>query len=361
MMFQVHGGDIYNYPNMLDFSANINPLGMPKRVYEAAKLGIHDSVHYPEVLSSKLRNVMAEHFHIKQEYIICGNGAAELIFTICFARKPQKALLIAPGFAEYEAALKSVSCEIVYHDLKEEENFLLTKEYEACLTENLDIVFLCNPNNPTGTLIEKEYLLEILELCKQKDILMVLDECFIDFLDNPEDFSLRSAINQYENLFLLNAFTKLYAMPGLRLGYGFCKNVKLLAKMQSLLQPWNVSLPAQYAGIAALQEVDYVKKSREVIKEEKIILMEQLECCLAKKIYGSKVNYIFFRGDPKLTDLFIEEGILIRDCSNYHGLSKGFFRIAVRNRRENECFITAMKHVSLKLMDPKKLEGIMRL
>ena len=228
-----HGGDVYSVPGMLDFSANINPLGMPKAVKEAAIKGIELSVSYPEVGSKHLRNQLSEYYNINPEYVICGNGAAELIFFLCLAKQPKKALLLSPSFAEYEISLRNVGCEITYYDLKEEEDFKLKKDYLECLKDDLDIIFLCNPNNPTGQMIPKEFLLEIIKVCKEKQIQVVIDECFIDFSEKLKQQSLRDEFENYDNLVIINAFTKLYGMPGLRLGYAlscdmelFCKRIK---------------------------------------------------------------------------------------------------------------------------------------
>lgn len=347
-----HGGDIYSEPDILDFSANINPLGMPKAVKEAAKLGIEKSIYYPEVTSKQLQKEISYYYDINTDYVICGNGAAELIFYICLAQQPKKALLLAPSFAEYEIALHNVGCEIEYFYLKEKENFQLTNEYMTYLTDDLDIIFLCNPNNPTGQMIFKEYLIEIARICKEKQIRMVLDECFIDFSDKLLRESMREELRKYENLIIINAFTKLYAMPGLRLGYALSADTNLLGKMHQLLQPWNVSVPAQLAGIAALKEKDFVMKSREVIVREKEFLLEELfnlqqlyeqrKLDIIEKIYGYEANYIFFRGNKEILQLLHGQGIQIRDCSNYRGLEEGYYRIAVRGREENQKLVKAM-------------------
>lgn len=347
-----HGGDVYSVPGMLDFSANINPLGMPKEVKDAAIKGIEQAVSYPEVSSKHLRKQLSEYYNINPEYVICGNGAAEIIFYICLASQPKKALLLAPSFAEYEISLRNVGCEITYYDLKEENDFKLKTDYITCLRDDLDILFLCNPNNPTGQMISKEFLLEVIKVCEEKQIRVVIDECFIDFSDELEKQSLRDEFVNYDNLVIINAFTKLYAMPGLRLGYALSSDEVLCHKMQQLLQPWNVSVPAQLAGIAALKEKEYVMNTREMLRKEKEYLLDYFlnknesvrskEGCSIDKVYGHEANYIFFRSDINLYDNLYARGIQIRDCSNYRGLEKGYYRIAVRNRFENQRLIEAM-------------------
>lgn len=342
-MKHLHGGDIYRNHNMLDFSANINPLGMPRQVKEAAKRGIDCSEFYPDVECQKLREALSKVHAIPYEYIICGNGAADLIFAMAGLRF-KKALILAPTFAEYEQSLRNNLCKITYYNLEEKKDFKLDRDYITYLNESKDIydvIFLCNPNNPTGQVIEKELLLEILEICQEKGIFLVIDECFVDFLENPFLYSMIPYVQKYSNLFILKAFTKLYAMAGLRLGYGICSNTKQLEKMTDMLQPWNVSTPAQLAGIQALKQDKFVEDSRAYIKREKAFLLEYMVGNV-DKIYGYSSNYIFFKAEETLMEQMKQSGILIRDCSNYVNLKKGFYRIAVRTREENKRFIEVL-------------------
>lgn len=342
-MKHLHGGDIYRNRNMLDFSANINPLGMPEQVKEAAKRGIDYSESYPDVECQTLREALSRIHSIPYEHIICGNGAADLIFAMG-GLQLKKALILAPTFAEYEQSLKNNLCEIKYYNLEEKKDFKLDKDYITYLKESKDIydvIFLCNPNNPTGQVMEKEFLLEVLKICQEKEIFLVIDECFVDFLENPSLYSMIPYVEQYSNLFILKAFTKLYAMAGLRLGYGICSNTKQLEKMADMLQPWNVSTPAQLAGVEALKQDKFVQDSRVYIKQEKEFLLKHM-IGNVDKIYGHSSNYIFFKAEKTLLEQMKQSGILIRDCSNYINLTKGFYRIAVRTREENRRFIEVL-------------------
>lgn len=334
-MFHEHGGDIYTKPYRIDFSANMNPLGMPESVAEAACEGVRLSSSYPDVRCRALREAIAENEHVPAEWVICGNGAAELIFALVWAVKPKKALLAAPGFAEYEQALRGVDCQITFYPCREENGFALQENYLQYLTEDTDMVFLCNPANPTGLLIEPELLGRIADLCRERSILLVVDECFNGLLERAEELSLRGRLDAQPGLFLLRAFTKLYAMAGLRLGYGLCADEYLTEKMRKVLQPWNVSLPAQMAGIAALREAEYVARSRAYVAREREFLRQGLEE-LGLKTYNSQANYLFFFGSENLGERCAVEGILIRDCRNYRGLRPGYYRVAVRARRDNQ-------------------------
>lgn len=339
-----HGGDIYSQEVKMDYSANINPLGMPKAVVQAAYEGILNSANYPDIHCRKLRESLAFKEGIEKEHIICGNGAAELIFSLAAAIKPKKALLAAPGFAEYEQALRINGCEIVYYLLKEEQGFELQEDYLEAITPDLDLLFLCVPNNPTGLVSPKEFLDKILDKCRSLNVWMVVDECFNDFLDEDSIYTMKKEIASNDHLFILKAFTKLYAMAGLRLGYGFCSNGKLLEKMADTVQPWNVSIPAQMAGTAALREVGFVENSKALIREERQYLSTKMKE-LGFRVYDSKANFLFFFGPENLAQECKKQGILIRDCSNYYGLKDGYYRIAVRTHEENEALIEIMQEI----------------
>lgn len=341
MQIQVHGGDIYSKTYRLDFSTNINPFGMPKSLKHAAIKGIDASIHYPDVQCRELINAIAKKEEISSDWIICGNGAAELLFSLVFAKKPQNALLVSPGFAEYEQALKTVNCDIRYYELAKERSFLLGEDYLESLQQDFDIVFLCNPNNPTGLLIPTELLKKIVDICKEKQIFLVLDECFLEFVSDELMNPQKKILNEMPNLFILKAFTKMYGMPGLRLGYGLCCDICLLEQMHQVTQPWNVSVPAQFAGAAACKETAFVVKTRIYIAQEREYLSKELKR-LKFTVYDSQANYIFFEAPKNLWDLCDKENILIRDCSNYRGLTKGYYRIAIKTRQENEELIRVL-------------------
>lgn len=339
-----HGGDIYSCDCRLDYSSNINPLGTPVGVVEAVYKSTEQIAHYPDVECAELRQALAEHEYLTPKQIICGNGAAELIFAYAAALHPKKALLISPGFAEYESALLASGCEIRYYPLSEERGFRVELDYLEYLSEDLDMLILCNPNNPTGVLIPQPLLVMIAGKCEKYGIHMLVDECFNQFLLAPDSYSMRTFLERFSCLFVLDAFTKTYAMPGLRLGYGMTNNAAVIEKMRQVMQPWSVSLPAQYAGIAALAEDTYVHNARWLVKEERKYLTRALRL-LGMESFESAANYVFFKGPEDLAVLCRERGILIRDCSNYRGLEKGFFRIAVRTREENEQLVTALQDI----------------
>ncbi len=336
-----HGGNIYNYNDndIIDFSANINPLGMPMKVREAVMNSAYLWEKYPDPECIALRKILSETEDIPYRNIVTGNGADDLIYRIVHAFKPKKAVICVPTFGEYEKALEETGCTVDSLFLKEENDFCVTADILDMLTPDVDILFLCSPNNPTGQLIPFELLKKISEKCMETNILFVCDECFMGFAENSGTYSLKQYINR--NSIILKAFTKLYAMPGLRLGYALCGSENNAEKLQKSGQFWSVSVPAQAAGIAAVKEKKYVCESIGYVKKEREFLGSQLKK-YGIKVFPSAANYLLFKGDKQLDDKLIEKGILIRNCANYRGLCDGFYRIAVRTHEENKLLISAI-------------------
>ena len=339
-----HGGEIYGRHYRLDYSVNVNCMGTPDSVVEAAAKGAALSARYPDVNCRELRTALASFLKVKGKQIVFGNGAADVIFSAILARKPGKVLVPAPTFAEYEQAAKVVDARMVYHILKEENDFRLDEGFLDALTPDVDMAFLCNPNNPTGHAVDKAYLSAVLDRCQENDIFLVVDECFNEFLEDSQKYSLLPELEKYENLMILKAFTKTYAMAGLRLGYGLCANEAFMKKMAECNQPWAVSIPAQFAGVAALKETEYVEESMKLLQTERIFLKSELKR-LGFKIFDSQANYIFFKAAPDLKQACGERGILIRDCSNYVGLAPGYFRICVKRHEENLELIRVLEEI----------------
>ena len=347
----VHGGDwagfAAEYGAMpLDFSANVSPLGVPDGVRRAIEQAAAQSDRYPDPLCRTLRAAIAQKEAVPPEHVLCGNGAADLIFRAVLARKPRKALVTAPSFAEYAAALETVDCEIIRYALMEERDFRLEEDFLQAITPDVDMVFLCQPNNPTGLTSPRELLLHIAERCRDCGTLLVLDECFTVFLDAPEAHSLKGELERFPNLLILQAFTKLYAMAGVRLGYALCADTALLEALAKAGQPWAVSSLAQAAGIAALGETDYVQQLRRLIGEERPWLLGELTA-LGLRVIPGEANYLLFACGCPLTLPLRQRGILIRSCANYPGLDERWYRVAVRTHEENQHLVAALREVLL--------------
>lgn len=345
-----HGGDIVGFKDRygvspLDFSVNTNPFGLSPRAREALSNVYKRCCEYPDPLYRNLRAAIAEHENVPMQWITCANGAADIIWRIAFAKKPRKALVTAPTFSEYETALRAVGCQTEHHILTPENGFILNEQILDKITPDTDIVFICNPNNPTGLLTKSELLLAILERCRLYNALTVVDECFLGFLPNAGELTLKPQLEHYKNLIILKAFTKLYGMAGLRLGYCLSSNGDLLSAINENGQCWSVSIAAEEAGIAALGDKEFVESTVAYIADERQRVLSAL-AHLGFTVYPSAANYLFFHSDiPDLHELLAQKGLLIRNCSNYIGLGDGYYRVAVLTRNKNDALLSAMEHI----------------
>lgn len=339
MVISEHGGDIYSREISLDFSANLNPSGMPEGVKTALKNSVSEWENYPDPLCRKLCKALSEYENFPIGNIVCGNGAADLIYRLVKAVNPKKVIVTAPTFSEYEKALSENGTEIVRYYLSEKYDFAIDKDIFDVIDSSADMVFLCNPNNPTGQLVPKDILKSVAEKCLENNIILVCDECFLTFVTDGKSKSIRHFLNK--NVIILNAFTKIYSMAGLRLGYALFGSTELAETVQKTGQYWSVSTPAQIAGIAALNEKNYIEKTVHLINKERDFLTAELQK-FGFRVFKSEANFILFRCDMPLDELLLREKIAIRNCGNYEGLSDGYFRIAVRNHEENAMLITAI-------------------
>ena len=339
-----HGGDVYSDRVTLDFSANVNPYGTPKPVRDAVIASARRLQAYPDPTCRPLRKKLSEQLGIKPEEILCGNGAAELIFQFAAALRPPKALLASPCFSDYEAALLAAGCEPAFFSLKREEGFLVTERILDRIIPGLDLLMLTTPNNPTGRSIPRELLLRILSRCRETGTWLFLDECFYELTDEDSASAILDELQEGDRVFLLRAFTKAYGMAGVRLGFGICREPELLSRICAASQTWNVSTPAQAAGAAALDCGAWVEKARTLIRKEKPRLMKALGR-FGFDVLPGEANYLFFSGPEELGEKLRERGVLIRDCSNYRGLRAGDWRIAVKTRRENQLLIRTIREV----------------
>lgn len=337
----LHGGDIYEGNIELDFSANTNPFGMPEGVKRAVVRALENAAHYPDPYCRKLVSAIAEHENVPKEYVLCGAGAAELIYAFAHSERPGSVLELAPTFAEY--SLPAEGALIVRHFLSEENDFRLTPSVLRQIEETKpDAVFICDPNNPTGLTADAELIEETARLCERLGIRLFIDECFMDLADENKSFVPR--LSHYPNAVVLKAFTKSFGMAGIRLGYCLTADRGLLARMSRQTQQWNVSVPAQEAGAAALKETEFLEKTRKLIRAERERLSDSL-MNMGFIVFPSEVNYLLFKGEAGLCEKLLEKGVKIRDCSNYHGLGEGFYRIAVKLPEENERLIKAVSEV----------------
>lgn len=337
---------------ILDFSSSVNPLGASSKVLEAVEDAFGQIPSYPDSSSTALRDAIAKHYSgISRDNVVIGNGSTELIylFAEAFMRKDDVAIVPAPSFGEYENAVKKTGEKVRYVKLGKDFQVNPTNFVRA-MTGKAKIVYFCNPNNPTSVLTSPEKLTEIIGKALAKDILVFLDEDFLEFVENGEKYSMISMVKEFPNLFVLKSFTKIYGLTGLRIGYGIGSE-EVISILCNAKIPWNVNCLAQSAALVALDDEEHLKKTLRLVKEEKAFLVRQLEKFKVFKLYPPDANFIFMDirksglTAAQLKEKMLSCGILIRDCSSFAGLDEFFVRVAVKTRRENEKLSAVLKEI----------------
>ena len=370
----MHGGDIYSHKIKLDFSINVNPLGLPFRAKIAYFRAFKKISNYPDQECRELTAALSKKLGLPGVRLVFGNGASELIQALLRAEKADRVLLFAPSYTGYERAVKSCGARPIYFYLNEDSGFSFggndfDRLAELILQEKPDFLILTNPNNPNGKLFDAEMAEKLIQKCCKYNVKVLIDQCFIELADAGGDF-----VGMFEGIFLLRAFTKSYAIPGLRLGYCICPDTAAAERLKDQLPEWNVSSLAQEVGLALLKDASYLKRARALIRRERKYLSKKLKA-LGFRVYASDADFILFKDDfgggalpsqvgvesgtgeghsrlpidaPPPTSLYeklLEEKILIRDCSDYEGLGRGCYRIAVKKHRQNRRLIRAIKKV----------------
>ena len=363
-----HGGD--RSGELLDFSANISPLGMPGPVRDALTdlVSGGDLERYPDPTAWHLcrRIAMREGIEISklslkhsflepEDYVLCGNGASDLIYRAVLAVRPKKALVVEPTFSDYRKALRLVGCEADVYPLSEENGFDLTEAFLDALTPDLDMVFLCSPNNPTGRSIPADLLERIAKTCAKNGTVLFWDACFIEFAADRDGWreTMRRLVRKYDNVLILRSFTKLYALAGIRIGYVLSSDQKRLTAMLAAGAPWSVSTVAQKAGTAALKCEDYAEEVRALIAREKAAMCAELEGLGfrpapddgPRRYVPSDANFLLLRTERAdlAGALEMDHAIKVRDCRSFEGLDGNWIRVAVRGADDNAKLLDALK------------------
>ena len=383
MKMDFHGGNIYkvfrekNLKEILDYSSNINPYGIPESLKSRIIENLEILERYPDPDYVELREKLAHLNKVDMSDIVLGNGATEIIFLFMKVINPKKILIVSPTFGEYERAVKateiprdivSLSCsgdnknienkeiEIEYFELKESDDFKLNiGNLKNELEKKYDLLIICNPNNPTGKFLKLAQTEEILKECNKYDTKLFIDEAFIEFLADGMKESIINTEENKKNLFVTRAFTKFFAIPGLRLGYGMYFDKELEKKISEKKEPWSVNNIAEMAGLTVLDDTEYIEKTLKWITKEKIYMYEKLNEISGIKVYETEVNFITGKIDEKLfseglnvkvlREKMLEQGILIRNASNFKFLDERFFRLAIKDRESNKRVIEVLKGI----------------
>ena len=363
-MSKIHGGNIFQFAHeqgiepyeVVDFSANINPLGPSQRGLDALNSQLRYISHYPDATNDDVLNAIADTYGMDKHQIIVGNGAAELLYAICRLPGYTGAFVPAPGFSEYKEALEASKIPVrdIFYRPREDDNGLpyfevpyLALETFAAELKGQDgriIVFLGNPNNPDGTLLDKDHIRTVTSMLKDANSLLVIDESFIDFVGNDplqdNEYSMRSLVNEFDNIIVVHSFTKFYAVPGLRIGAAFA-NETLITQLQQYIPSWSVNTLAQAYTKAALNDVDYIKRTKQELNEERAFMYNALDAIVGITVYPPSANFILFQVNQEgITANYINEelkkyNMIVRNCDSYVGLTNHWVRIAIKDHDTN--------------------------
>lgn len=344
-----HGGDVYGIARALgrqvseiaDFSASINPLGYPPGLAGALEAALGEVVHYPDRHCTALRRELAAYHGVSPEQVLVGNGSTELIYLAVRALKPQRGLIVAPAFSEYEKAFQAAGVPVAWHLTHEHDGFTLPGPID---TQGADLVFLANPASPSGALLAMDRLKVVMAGLQAAGAFVLLDEAFIDFI---EEASLKSCLAEFPRLVILRSFTKFFGIPGIRLGY-LLAAAEVAARLGGAQEPWSVSTLAQAAGRACLADAAFMAQTRESVGRERERLFQQLAAVPGLKPFPGAANYLLVKliapgwTAAGLRSRLLPQGLVIRDASNFKGLDQRFFRVAVRGREDNERLAAAL-------------------
>lgn len=350
-----HGGDVFGaarkfncHPQEIcDFSANINPLGPSPKAMAALKDKLDLIKHYPDPRCTELRHSLARYLGLPSENMLFGNGVSELIYLLARVKGYRRAVVCAPTFVEYGEAVNNTGGSIIEVPIRENDSFTLPVTQLKKALRNADIIFVCNPNNPTGRAEKVPIIQSIIKEASDKNCTIVIDEAFIDFIDQRDQYSVIPFIRKYSNLIVLYSMTKFFGIPGLRLG-ALLGTGTLIKELEKAKDPWNVNILAQIAGVEALSDTEYMCKTRQLVMREKEFLFRSISRLPGLKAFPSDTNYLLIRINNEninsaiLASETAKRGVLIRDCSNFSGLGDNYIRVAVKTRRENALLLTTL-------------------
>lgn len=329
-------------PRIVDFSSNTSPAGMPVAIKSKLKKRLKQIEHYPDLHSNELISGLKKYTRLPESNLIVGNGAIELIYNFCNAFLSKKHVLIPiPTFGEYEAAAKLADCKITFFKTMNLSNsidaFISQIPINGC-------VFVCNPNNPTGTILSKKQITKIVSTAKKKSCFVFVDECFIELVPESNQ-SIINLIKKYDNLFVLRSLTKSFGLAGIRIGYAAASK-KIITILQKIKIPWSVNALAQEAGLIAIKNKNHLIKSKSVIKKESNFLKNKIADISGLECHTSSTNFILIKtkqDSTKLQKKLLKHKILIRDCKTFRGLNNHYIRIAVKSHKDNLKLIKALE------------------
>ena len=357
---QFHGSDLeavaeyFQFPQeeIICFGANVNPLGLSFSVKKTLAEHLDIISSYPDRNYTSLKKQISSYCHVSPQNIVVGNGCTELISLFIQLLKPKKALLPIPSYSEYEREIVLSGGSVEYFPLLQEDNFTLSLSslYKA-LENNIDLLILCNPNNPTSTAIQTDELKHILSFCKERNIFIMIDETYVEFVENIAEITAMPLTDCFDNLIVLRGVSKFFAAPGLRFGYGVTGNANLLAELDSIKNPWSLNSIGAYAGELLLSDKNYIQKTHSLISSERKRICKKLYSLPFIRVYEPAANFILIKickNNLTSYDVFafaMQKGLMIRDCSTFNGLSGKFIRFCIMNPEDNDKLLDCLKEI----------------
>ncbi|MDI6601594.1 MAG: histidinol-phosphate transaminase [Thermoanaerobacteraceae bacterium] len=338
---QVHGGDIYGKGPIIDFSSNINPLGIPACAMQILNK-IDILTYYPDEESNELTESIALYLDVQKENVLVGNGLSEIIRLIMSGLGIKKPVIIGPTFDEYRLSAMAYDAFPHMYYLTEDNNFNASKIDLSDL--EFDAVFICNPNNPTGRLYAKNLIEDLLSQVKDRNAYFIIDEAFMEFCFDM-GYTMIDYLPQYEKLIVMRAATKFFGMPGLRLGYAVSA-ADVIHKLKRIQPSWPLNSFASHMSPIFLDKA-YIKETKEWMQNERPYMKERLDAIKGIHAYPSDANFFMIKLESisalDLKTRMIEKGFLIRDLSNIPGLNNGFIRVAVKTRELNDKLLDTLE------------------
>lgn len=328
--------------DIISFSANVNPLGVSPLLRASLSEKIDAITTYPDREYTSLRKCIADYCHTDFENIIVGNGSTELISLFIQIEHPKKALVIGPTYSEYEREISLGGGTTLYYPLKEKDNFTLDVDhFISKLNESIDLLVICNPNNPTSSCITRKAMRRILDECKQHDIYVMVDETYVEFADNMSQIDSIPLTNYYNNIIILRGTSKFFAAPGLRLGYAVTGNRDLIKAINTRKNPWTINSLAVVAGETMFKDTSYIEATKQLISSERERCYQALSASPDYKVYKPSGNFMLVKimkeelTSEYLFDKAIRQGMMIRDCSTFPFLDNKFIRFCFMNPDDN--------------------------
>ncbi len=337
--------------DIVSFSANVNPLGVSFRLKETLTEHIDAITSYPDREYTSLRRCIAGYVNTDMENIVVGNGSTELISLFIQITHPKKALIVGPTYSEYEREVALGGGRSHYFSLTEASEFELdTEALTEELTPDVDLLILCNPNNPTSSIIKRAQMRGILDYCKRKSITVLVDETYVEFAGDYEAVTAVPLTDYYNNIVILRGVSKFFAAPGLRLGYAVCGNHDLLKEINQRKNPWTINSLAAIAGEIMFTDEDYIQHTRSLIATERKRVCDSLGADGNYKVFRPHANFALVKiQDDSLTsedvfDAAIRKGLMIRDCSTFPFLNNKYFRLCFMKPEQNDALLDILLH-----------------